>query len=214
MLARRVQEYFKDRMVRNYDRMLRPFERRTFGESRRRLLQHAEGRVLDVGAGTGVNFAYYPREVRHVVALDPELGMLATASPKREASAVPVSFVAGSAEALPFPDATFDTVVATLVFCTIGDPGRAIAEVARVLAPGGRVLMLEHVRSSNPILGVVMDVATPLQRIVAAGCHLNRKTHALVARAGFRVEVLRRRALGSVVEIEAIRPAQLQTLGS
>lgn len=214
MLARRVQEYFKDRMVRNYDRMLRPFERRTFGESRHRLLRHAEGRVLDLGAGTGANFAYYPREVRHVVALDPELGMLATADGKREAATVPVVIVAGSAESLPFPDATFDTVVATLVFCTIGDPGRAIAEVARVLAPGGRVLMLEHVRSSNPLLGIVMDAATPLQRLVAAGCHLNRKTHGLVARAGFSVEVLRRRALGCVVEIEAIRPAQLQPLGS
>jgi hypothetical protein len=83
-----------------------------------------------------------------------------------------------------------------------------MAEVERVLAPGGRVLMLEHVRSSNPALGLLMDLATPLQRVVAAGCHLNRATHALVAGAGFRVETLSRRFLGTILELEAVRPAR------
>jgi ubiquinone/menaquinone biosynthesis C-methylase UbiE len=185
---------------------MRPMERRVFGEARRRLVAHARGRVLDLGAGTGANFASYAPDVALVVALDPELGMLEGA--KQKAAAAPVTFVAASAEALPFPDAAFDTVVATLVFCTIADPAAAIAEVERVLAPGGRVLMLEHVRSSNAALGLLMDLATPVQRIVAAGCHLNRATQALVARAGFRVETATRRFLGTILELEAVRLAR------
>ena len=208
MLARRVHDFFRDRMVRNYDRWMRPMERRVFGDARRRLVAHAAGRVLDLGAGTGANFAHYGSGVGSVVAVDPELGMLAFAREKTGAASVPVSLVAASAEALPFPDASFDTVVATLVFCTIPDPGRALGEVERVLAPEGRLLMLEHVRASSPVLGLLMDAATPLQRVVAAGCHLNRATHGLVARAGFRVEALRERFHGTVVEIEAVRPAR------
>jgi len=195
-------------MVRNYDRFMRPMERRVFGEARRRLLAHARGRVLDLGAGTGANFASYAPNVAHVVALDPELGMLAGARAKASAAPAPVTLVAGSAEALPFPDEAFDTVVATLVFCTISDPAAAMAEVERVLSPGGRVLMLEHVRSSNAALGLLMDLATPIQRIVAAGCHLNRATHALVARAGFRVESAKRRFRGTILELEAVRLAR------
>jgi ubiquinone/menaquinone biosynthesis C-methylase UbiE len=208
MLARRVQDFFRARMVRNYDRLMEPVERRLFGEARRRLAARASGRVLDLGAGTGANFAHYREGVDRVVALDPELGMLAAARPKAAAAPVAVSLVGGSAEALPFPDASFDTVLATLVFCTIPDPGRAIVEVERVLAPGGRVLMLEHVRPPSPILGALADLLTPVQRVVAAGCHLNRATQALVARAGFRVEALRERLRGAVVEIEAVRPAR------
>jgi len=143
-----------------------------------------------------------------VVALDPELGMLANAHEKAAAAPVRVTLVAGSAEALPFPDEAFDTVVATLVFCTIADPAAAMAEVERVLSPGGRVLMLEHIRSSNAALGFLMDIATPVQRIVAAGCHLNRATQALVARAGFRIETATRRFRGTILELEAVRLAR------
>ena len=208
MLARRVQDFFRERFVRNYDRAMAPLERRLFGDARRRLVASARGRVLDLGAGTGANFAHFPAAVQGVVALDPEAGMLGAARPKAAAAPVGVALVAASAEALPFPDASFDTVVATLVFCTIPDPERALAEVRRVLAPGGRALLLEHVRSSSSLLGLAMDALTPLQRIVAAGCHLNRRTQSLVAEAGFRVESRKERFLGSLVEIVAAAPAQ------
>jgi ubiquinone/menaquinone biosynthesis C-methylase UbiE len=204
MLARRVQDFFRDRMVRNYDRAMRPLEQRALGEARRRLVGHATGRVLDLGAGTGANFAHYSTGVRNIVALDPEIGMLAFAREKRDAARVPISIVAASAEALPFPDASFDTVVATLVFCTIADPERAIVEVGRVLAPAGRVLMLEHVRPPNPVLGLAADLLTPVQRVVAVGCHLNRVTLATVQCAGLRVDSLKERLLGAVIEIVAV----------
>jgi ubiquinone/menaquinone biosynthesis C-methylase UbiE len=195
-------------MVRNYDRAIGPLERRVFSTARRRLLAAARGRVLDIGAGTGANFALYPDSVERVVALDPELGMLDTARAKCATAAVAVSLVAASAEELPFPSASFDTIVATLVFCTIPNPARALDEAARVLKPDGRALFLEHVRSSSPVLGLVMDVATPLQRLVAAGCHLNRRTQSLVIAAGFRVESLGERFRGSLVEIVASAPAR------
>lgn len=206
MVAGRLQEFFRARMVRNYDRAMEPLERRIFEEARRRLLARARGRVLDLGAGTGANFAFYSDDVLHVAAVDPEDGMLAAARGKASRATVAVSLVAGSAEALPFATGVFDTVVATLVFCTIPDPAKALAEVSRVLAPEGRFLMLEHVRSTTPLLGVLLDAATPVQRIVAAGCHLNRRTQALVAEAGFRIDSLRERFRGTVVEIDATRP--------
>lgn len=208
MLAGRVQEFFRDRMVRNYDRAIGPLERRVFASARRRLLASARGLVLDIGAGTGANFAQYPDAVERVVAVDPELGMLESARAKGETAAVSVALVAASAEELPFPSASFDTIVATLVLCTIPDPARALDEAVRVLKPDGRALFLEHVRSSSPALGLLMDVATPVQRVVAAGCHLNRRTQSLVTAAGFRVESLSERFRGSLVEIVAAAPTQ------
>ena len=192
-------------MVRNYDECMRPFERRVFGEARARLVATAVGRVLDVGAGTGANFAHYGDAVHSVVAVDPELEMLERAAPKGARSAATVHIVAASAEELPFPDESFDTVVATLVFCTIADPGRALGELERVMAHGGRILMLEHVRSSSRPLALLQDVATPIQRVIAAGCHLNRQTRSLVERSGLRIDAVRERYLGVVVELEATR---------
>lgn len=207
MLARRVEEYFRDRMVGNYDRCMGPLERRLFGEARARLAARTFGLVLDVGAGTGANFAHYSEAARAVVAVDPELRMLAAARARAASARPPVRLVAASAEELPFRSASFDSAVATLVFCTIPDPARAIAEIERVLAPGGRLLMLEHVRSHTPLVAVLQDAATPLQRLVAAGCHLNRRTQSLVARSGFRVDALRERFRGTIVELEATRAA-------
>jgi ubiquinone/menaquinone biosynthesis C-methylase UbiE len=208
----RLQAYCRARMIRDYDRLMEPLERRAFAVARERLASAARGRVLDLGAGTGANFAHYSRAAELVVAIDPELGMLAKAARRVESAGAPVTLVAAAAERLPFGAAAFDTVVATLVFCTIGEPERAMAEVARVLAPGGRILMLEHVRSSSKLLGLVQDVATPVQRIVASNCHLNRRTVSLVERAGLRLDAVRERWRGMLVELEATAPAELRPI--
>jgi ubiquinone/menaquinone biosynthesis C-methylase UbiE len=143
--------------------------------------------VLEFGAGTGLNLRLYPPETT-VVALEPEPTMARKAL-ARSADASQVHVVRGSAEALPFPDATFDMAVACLVFCTIEDPLWAAAEVRRVLRPDGRLLLYEHVRSPHPRGARCQDRLTPMWRRVGAGCHPNRDTMATLRAAGFDVDV-------------------------
>jgi ubiquinone/menaquinone biosynthesis C-methylase UbiE len=176
-------------------------ERRVFGEARKRLLTEARGRVLEVGAGTGVNFPLYRNAT--VVTLDPELGMLSQSY--RRSPEVPLVRLAAMAEELPFPDGSFDAVVATLVFCTIPDPVEAMREVRRVLRAGGKLLLLEHVRSTSGLVGLIQDVMTPLQKAVAAGCHLNRRTRSLVEDVGFVIDESRESFASSIVEIKATK---------
>ena len=197
-----LQGYFYDRFVRNYDRCVAPLERSVICEARKRLLGRAEGLVLDLGAGTGANFEYFHAPVRRVVAIDSEIRMLLQARDRDRP--VPVDILVADAEALPFPSGVFDTVVATLVLCTTPHPDTALAELARVLAPGGRALLLEHVRSTSSIVGFAQDLANPLQRLVAGGCNLNRRTESRLLGAGLQVDRQRSRFAGILVEIEAI----------
>jgi len=170
-----------------YDRLCAAADRRGLGERRRRVAGMAAGEVLEIGGGTGRNLAYYPAGVRRVTVLEPDLHMYRRALPRFGRAPVPVRLVEGVAEALPFRTASFDTVVATLVFCTVADPLVAAREVARVLRPGGRLLFLEHVRAATPGRARLQDLLTPLQARLAAGCHPNRQTVATLREAGFRV---------------------------
>lgn len=170
-----------------YDLMLSSMERRFLGRRRQEMLAALTGRVLDIGAGTGANLPYY-RDATEVVLAEPDgamraklVGKLGSAS---ESVKVPVTVSDAPAETMPFPDAGFDVVVSTLVLCTVENPDRALAEIRRVLAPGGRLVLLEHVRGTDR-LGRVQDRLTPLWRHLAAGCHLNRDTRSAVERAGF-----------------------------
>ncbi len=156
------------------------------------LVAGARGRVLDVGSGTGRNLPLLPHDAR-AVALDPSLDALKRA--RRRAPAVPV--VGGSAEALPFRDGSFDTVLSGLVFCSVVEPARGLAEVRRVLRADGQLRMLEHVRSRVPWRARFQDLIQPLWTWVAGGCHPNRDTEAAVERAGFRIEFEGRRAKGA-----------------
>jgi ubiquinone/menaquinone biosynthesis C-methylase UbiE len=166
-----------------YDAMNRPLEARLFGQRRARLLADLTGTVLDVGAGTGANLRHFRRAAR-VVAAEPDPAMRARLARKLSEASVPVEIVAAPAEQLPYPDRSFDAVVCTLVLCTVADPDRALAEIRRVLVPGGSLVVLEHVRGQGR-LATWQDRLTSLWSRLAAGCHPNRDTRAAIERAGF-----------------------------
>jgi ubiquinone/menaquinone biosynthesis C-methylase UbiE len=169
-----------------YDTVMAPLERGGFQAIRKQLLQQARGTVLEIGAGTGANFPYYT-QAKHVIALDPESSMVERSFPRAKYAPVPIEVIIASAEALPFPDHTFDTVVGTLVFCTIPDPRHALCELRRVSKPAGTALFFEHVRVHRPLAGRLQDWLTPVWKRLAGGCHLNRDTLALITHAGFDV---------------------------
>lgn len=163
---------------------------RHFAALRRRTLAPARGRVLELGVGTGLNLACYPEAVEAVVGVDPNPGMLELAAPAAARAPRPVELVAGRAEALDFPDGSFDTVVSTVTLCSVDDPARALAEAHRVLAPGGRFLFLEHGLADLPRVARWQRRLTPLQRRMGDGCHLDRDFAALLAASPLAVESL------------------------
>ncbi len=186
-----------------YNSVMKPVDKIGFRDWRAWVTARTCGQVLEIGAGTGLNFAYY-EACAHVAAFDPDPDMLEEVENAQRAAAC-ICLLRASAEELPFPDAYFDSAVGTLVFCTIPHPRRALAEVRRVLKPGAPLRLVEHVRAPNPILGGMMDVATPLWKHVAGGCHLNRNTAETVHAAGFEVLSVQKRWAGLVVGIDAKR---------
>jgi ubiquinone/menaquinone biosynthesis C-methylase UbiE len=169
-----------------YDPIGASMERRWMGGRRRRLLAGARGAVLEIGGGTGANLAHY-RDVDRVTIAEPDPFMRSRIGPKLEDARVPVEVSAAGAEALPFPDGSFDTVVSTLVLCTVPDQAAALDEVRRVLRPGGRLLFIEHVRAAGP-MARWQDRLEPLWRRLFGDCHPNRDTIAAIEEAGFEIE--------------------------
>ncbi|WP_242911279.1 class I SAM-dependent methyltransferase [Actinomadura terrae] len=156
------------------------------------LLDGASGRVLEIGAGYGANFPHYPAAVTEVVALEPEPRLRALATEAASRAPVPVRVRPGRAEDLDLDDASVDVVVASLVLCSVRDPLRALAEIRRVLRPGGELRYYEHVRGRTP--GKIRfqryaDLAWPL---IAAGCRVSRPTDEWIAGSGFTVRGQRR----------------------
>jgi ubiquinone/menaquinone biosynthesis C-methylase UbiE len=158
-------------------------------EYRRRMLAGLSGKVIEVGAGNGLNFPFYPKTVEHVLAVEPE-PLLREAATKNAADApVPVEVVDGVSGRLPAEDESVDAGVASLVLCSVPEQARALAEFRRVIRPGGELRFYEHVVARRPI-------AAGLQRLadatfwprVGGGCHVARDTAAAIARAGFQVE--------------------------
>ncbi len=162
------------------------------GDHRRRLLAGLTGRVIEVGAGNGLNFPHYPATVTEVLAVEPEpyLRRLALAAARQ--APVSIRVVDGAAEALRAPDASLDAVVASLVLCTVADPERALAETRRVLRPGGTLRFYEHVRATDPRLARWQDRLERPWGWLVGGCHPNRDTVATIETSGFRVEKLER----------------------
>ncbi len=177
-----------------YDRLSATQERRWMGDARRRLLADLRGTVLEIGAGTGANFQYYPPEVR-VTAVEPSPNFSKRAESKLAGAQAAVELKQAEAQHLPFDDDSFDAAVATLVFCTIPDPMAALAEVHRVTKPGAPLLLIEHVRAQSSVKRFILNLWSPCHKTLFVGCHLNRDTEANVRSAGFQVEEVRPLAL-------------------
>jgi ubiquinone/menaquinone biosynthesis C-methylase UbiE len=169
-----------------YDKVGKGTEDAGLREERRRLLVSAEGSTIEVGAGTGLNVPLYPGTVSRLVLVEPDRHMRARLSQRVEETSSAAEVVDAPAERLPFPDATFDTAVVTLVLCSVGDQQAALQEIARVVKPGGRLLFLEHVRSEDERLARSQDRIRPLYNLV--GCNPNRNTLAAIEASAFTVE--------------------------
>jgi ubiquinone/menaquinone biosynthesis C-methylase UbiE len=144
--------------------------------------------VLEIGFGSGATLPFYdPAKVVQLTVVEPSAGMNARAAARLAQSHVPVASVPGAGERLPFPDASFDTVVTCLTLCSVADPPRVLAEIRRVLKPGGTFLFLEHVASDDAGRRRWQTRLTPLQRVIGVGCHLDRDQAALIRAAGFEL---------------------------
>lgn len=180
-----------------YDRITESDERRFLGRLRAETVGLATGAVIEVGAGTGRNFPYYrPEGVRELKAVEPDPHMRRRASPRAAALNFPIELVEGTAENLPFPSGYADSIVATLVLCSVDEPERAVVEFRRVLKADGRLLFIEHVRSNQPWRARMQDWVTPFWRSVAGNCHPNRSTLTALRNAGFDVQEKQRISAG------------------
>jgi ubiquinone/menaquinone biosynthesis C-methylase UbiE len=164
-----------------YDRGLKSTEDAGLRQMRRELLAEARGRVVELGAGTGVNIDLYPDAVADLVLVEPDPHMAKRLRAKLAGSRRRATVVEAPGERLPFEDGSFDTAVATLVLCTVPDPSTTLAEAARVLKPGGRLLFVEHVRAEDPALARWQDRLEKPWRFLGDGCHCNRDTVATIA---------------------------------
>ena len=173
------------------------------GNWRNHFLREVNGLVLEVGAGDGPNLDHYPRAA-HVIATEFDEASIALA---RSRSSSHTRLASADIEHLAFPDTTFDVVVATLVFCSVERPVIGLQEVRRVLKPGGRLHLIEHVRSHHARLGRWQDKLNPRWNIWTEGCNLNRDTEANVRSAGFELQSVRVNYLGLVKTMFARKPA-------
>lgn len=166
-----------------YDAVMAPVEHAVLARRRAGLLADLGGQVIEIGAGTGANLPYFRRAAR-VVAAEPDRAMRRRLAARLAAARVPVEVTDDAAGSLHYADASFDAVVCTLVLCTVADLGRALAEIRRVLKPGGRLVVLEHVRGRGA-LARWQDRVTPLWSRLAAGCEPNRDIATAIENAGF-----------------------------
>jgi ubiquinone/menaquinone biosynthesis C-methylase UbiE len=180
---------FHPRFAALYERYARlGSERRLTDPLRQETAGQAYGTVLEVGAGTGLNFSWYnPKRVEQVEAIEPDSAMLTYARQRATQAPVPIRLSQASVEDLPFADASFDSVVVSLVFCSVEHPARGMQEIKRVLKPQGTLFLFEHVRSQNTWLARLQDALVPVTTHLFGNCHWNRDTARSMREAGFDI---------------------------
>lgn len=182
-----------DRIARIYDACEAPMDWLGSRRRRRRILAGARGAVLEVGIGTGRNLEHYPPGIE-LTGIDVSERMLDRARRRAARLGLQARLIHADVRALPFPDSSFDTVAGTCVFCSVAEPAQGLAEVARAVRPDGLVLLLEHVRPTTPLLGLLADLVSPLASRLL-GPALNRRTEETVARCGLEIVEFRREGI-------------------
>lgn len=173
-------------------------------DHRGKLVEKAHGVVIEIGAGYGATFALYPETVSSLLALEPDPALRDFAEREARECSLPIRVEDGRAESIPAVDCSVDVVVSSLVLCSVADQRLVIAEIERVLKPGGLLLFYEHVRSTTPALGRLEDLATPLWRRAAGGCHPNRDTVAAICDGGLVLESSRRFGFSVLPAVPAV----------
>ncbi|MCE7794450.1 class I SAM-dependent methyltransferase [Salipaludibacillus sp. CUR1] len=185
-----------------YDALMAPLERIKFRSIRQSLIQKAEGKVLEIGSGTGLNFPYYTK-AEAVTAVEPNSVMLRKSKKRIKAAQVPIEAIQADAQKLPFSDDSFDMIVGTLVFCTIPHPDIALKELRRVLKTDGTLLVFEHVRLDRPTAAKMQKWVTPVWKRMCDGCHLDRNTLANIKKSGMTVEQVKKYNSGLFLAVQA-----------
>jgi ubiquinone/menaquinone biosynthesis C-methylase UbiE len=173
-----------------YDKMTAGAENAGLRAHRHALLAKASGRVLEIGGGTGANLPFYGSGLESLTITEPSEPMAQRLERRLAQHELPAEVVRAPAEQLPFDSGSFDAAVSTLVLCTVGDQGRALAELGHVLRPGGSLLFIEHVRSESPGLARWQERLNPVQRVIGCGCNCNRATVDRARTAGFKITEL------------------------
>lgn len=192
--------------ARLYDRVSARAEEAGQGEHRQELLAGLSGRVVEVGAGNGLNFPHYPAEVEEVVAVEPEAYLRERARQAAGTAAVPVRVVDGLADRLPLDDGSVDSGICSLVLCSVPSQAAALAELRRVLRPGGELRFYEHVRGEGAAFARVQRAADVVWPRIAGGCHTHRDTPRAIEGAGFAIEACRRFSFRPCSVLAPIKP--------
>ena len=201
----RIRHLYDD-LAATYDRSLGVTERLLLGRFRQAYGALLRGETIEVGVGSGLNIPFYSPAVTRAVGVDLSGEMLRHARERASQLDVPFALMQADAEALPFPDARFDTVAISLSLCTIPDPVKALRELGRICRPEGRIVMLEHVRSTARPLAALQRLLSPLNER-AIGCHLDRDTFGLARSLGFSIEETQTRFFDAVRLVVARPPA-------
>ena len=199
----RIRRLYDERAA-TYDQSLGLVERIVLGPFRRAFGSLRQGETLEVAIGSGLNLPYYTPAVTRATGVDLSPEMLRVARERAASLGLPITLLPADAEALPFPDASFDTVAISLALCTIPNPAAALRELARVCRPDGRVVLLEHVRSTARPIALAQRLLSPCN-VRAIGCHLDRDTIDLAVSLGFSVDESRSR-LFDAVRLVVMRP--------